>query len=146
VTYAVLADMQKRFDESELIQLTDEAALGVVDGTAMTTALVEADNTINLYLSQVYTLPIAPEQLIVGAMQILVDKACDIARYRLYRTPPSEQVEKRYKEAIAWLEQIAAGRLKLMIAGGAEVTTRDEVISIEAAGPAADLRDALRRF
>lgn len=115
MTYATLADMQARFETDELIQLTDQNLTGAIGEVAVATVLTEADNLINSYLAKRYSpLPL------VTVPTILVDKACDIARYRLYKTEPASHVTTRYKEALAWLKDVANGTVVLDV-GGVEV-------------------------
>lgn len=138
VTYALLSDMEARFDTSELIQLTDEAAQGVVDEAAMDTALQEADDLINSYLG-LYSLPLATTP------GILRDKACDIARYRLYKTEAPEGVRTRYKDAVDWLKLISEGKAKLDIAAGVTAPLKSDAV-ITADSVVRTKRDSMRGF
>lgn len=129
--YAAIAHMTARFEESELIQLTDLAEAGVIDEARLAQALVEADNRINASVATRYALPLAE------VPDILVDGACDIARYRLYRSTPPEHVVTRYKDFIKLLDQIAAGTVQLQgqgapppaATGGAQIVSRERLFS-----------------
>jgi|GEM_PF-4659213 len=57
--YATVDDMKARFETAELIQLTDEALLGVIDPAKMATVLQEATNKINSYIAKRYPGPFA---------------------------------------------------------------------------------------
>ncbi len=108
MTYATQQNLIDRFGEDELIQLTDRASRGDIDATVISRALGDADATINGYLAARYTLPLeAP------LPEILERLACDIARYALFDDQVTEIVEKRYKDAIALLRDVSAGRAEL---------------------------------
>lgn len=52
-----------------------------------------------------------------GAMgEYLKAVAVNIARYRLYIVDATDEVEKRYKEMIDWLKDVAAGRADITFA------------------------------
>lgn len=109
MTYATQSDMIARFGEFEVIQLTDRAALGVVDAAVLLTALEEADAEINPYLQSRYAVPM------VDVPRIIVGYACDIARYRLCGATATvtEDTRSRYKDAVRFLENAAAGKVLL---------------------------------
>lgn len=110
MTYATQQNLIDRFGEEELIQLTDRDDLGAIDATVISRALGDADATINGYLAARYTLPLeAP------LPEILERLACDIARYALFDDQVTEIVEKRYKDAIALLRDVSAGKAELGI-------------------------------
>lgn len=108
MTYATQQNMIDRFGEDELIQRTDRAGLGVIDATVINRALGDADATINGYLAARYTLPLANP-----VPEILERLACDIARYALFDDQVIETVEKRYKDAIAYLRDVSTGKAEL---------------------------------
>lgn len=70
-------------------------------------ALLDASAMADDYLRAKYTLPLA------GIPHTLVLMVCDIARYYLYDDAATETVVRRYKDAIAWLIQIANGTVPL---------------------------------
>ncbi|MBP9100479.1 MAG: DUF1320 domain-containing protein [Nitrosomonas sp.] len=110
MTYATQQNLIDRFGEDELIQLTDRAGLGVIDATVINRALGDADATINGYLAARYTLPLSNP-----VPEILERLACDIARYALFEDQVTDIVEKRYKDAIARLRDVSAGKAELGI-------------------------------
>ena len=118
--YALKSDMLEEFDEQELIQLTDRdipTAGAIVDAVltrALTGASAEIDGYLVRYSGQTLTLP------------ILTRYACDIARYRLYRSGAPEEVRNRYRDAIRFLEMVAAGKISLGVA--AETAAADTTI------------------
>lgn len=126
MTYATQSDLETRFRQQELIDLTDEANLGVIDAAAVAVVLADADAEINGYLAGRYSLPLAqtsPE---------LVRLACDIARYKLYDARATEQVKARYDDAIKKLRDVSSGKASLgidqasqpvAVAGGATISS-----------------------
>lgn len=106
MTYAVQADMVTALGSSELVQLTDRAdpATGLIDAAVLTRALEAADGEIDSYLAARYTLPLASVPV------ILRDCAIDIARYRLHDRGLPDLVRDAYKDRIAWLRDVAAGK------------------------------------
>lgn len=107
MTYATQQNMIDRYGQQELVELTDRANLGVLDGAILDSVLADADSEINAYLASRYTLPLA------SVPPVLMKFACDIARYQLYDTRASEQVRDRYKAAIAFLKMVSEGKASL---------------------------------
>jgi len=126
MTYATQADLETRFKQQELIELTDDANLGVIDSAAVAVALSDTDAEINSYLAGRYSLPlsqVSPE---------LVRLACDIARYRLYDARATELVKARYDDSIKKLRDVSSGKASLgidqasqpvAVAGGATISS-----------------------
>jgi len=110
MSYAAKANMIARFGEPEVIAVTDRTgALDVIDDAVLASALSEADAEIDPYLAPRHVLPLA------SVPKILTGFACDIARYRLSGAGVTETdaVRLRYKDAIKFLESVAAGRIGL---------------------------------
>lgn len=122
--YATAADMQLRYGQAELIQLTDP------DGQAVQTdrlqrALEDAQAFADGYVGRVYQLPLtgcakpAPVPGNPGALALvpppqLTRICCDVARYYLYDDlAPEHEVAARYKAAERELLAIAEGRATL---------------------------------
>lgn len=108
MTYATQQNLIDRYGENELIQLTDRQGLGTIDATVVSRALADADAQINGYLAARYTLPLS-----APVPTILERLACDITRYALYEDRVTEIVEKRYKDAVALLRDVSAGKAEL---------------------------------
>ena len=123
MTYATQSDLTTRFSERELVQLTDRAdePTGAIDAARVTRALEEADNIIKSYVGVRYALPLA------SVPPLLVDLACDLARFKLYDTGATEEVRNRYDDAIARLKALATGTAVLDIAG-IEPEGRDDLV------------------
>lgn len=107
MTYATQQDLIERFGEPELIQLTDRANTGAVDGTVADQALTDAAEEMDGYIGARYELPLA------STPTVLVRICADIARYRLYDIQPPEQVAQRYKDAVTFLTAISKGSVTL---------------------------------
>lgn len=108
--YTTQAELLQRFGDRELIELTDRAHSGAIDGAVLERAIADADALVNSYLTPRYRLPLAPaliEQSSLGAV------ASDLARYHLYDGAATEEVEKRYERAVAWLKDLARGQASL---------------------------------
>lgn len=107
MSYATQAAMVARFGEAELIQLTDRAEppVGVVDADVLAAACLAADGIVDGHLCDRFAVPLA------DVPPMLVDAACDIARYKLYTGTPSDAVVSRYKASMEILARIQSGRL-----------------------------------
>lgn len=105
--YALKADMLEEFSESEIRQLTDrdDPPLGAINDAVLDRALAGASAEIDGYLARY-----------AGAaldLPILTRYCCDMARYRLYRDAAPEEVRLRYRDAVRFLEMVAAGKISL---------------------------------
>lgn len=115
--YATQADLTTRFSEAELVELTNRT-LGAttVDTDVLARALSDADAEIDARLATRFALPLASVPL------LLVNLACDIARYRLYDDRASEQVTKRYEAALRTLDQLRKGEIDIGLTATAQAT------------------------
>jgi phage gp36-like protein len=105
LAYAKPLDFTNHFGEVEAQQLTDLNDQGSVDGVLLSLSLSDAADEINSYISRAYKLPLP-----VSAVKApLVRVSCDIARYRLYKDRPTDEVTERYKIARAWLKDVSSG-------------------------------------
>lgn len=134
--YATKQNLIDRFGEKELIELTDRAtpAAGAIDDQVLGRALADADARINAFLAPRYTLPIDP----VPAS--LEPVACDIARYYLYEDRVTDQVKRRYDDAVAFLKAVANGTADIGVStgnqapassGGPQVSAPDRIFTGE---------------
>lgn len=139
MNYASQAEMEARFAASELIRLTAGNSAGAIDAARIAEVLGEADNLINASVGVRYQLPLAV------VPDLLVDIACDIARYRLYPLDVPEQVAARYKDARATLDRIADGRMVLEAAGIAASSSEPSGIAFDS-GSKLFSRTSMRRF
>lgn len=110
MSYCMQSDLEKRFGEDELIQLTDREHLGEINAEVLAGALADACATIDSYLQQAYTLPLA--QPLIDASPL--KRICgDIVRYYLMDDAATDKVQHDHDKALAWLRDIAAGRASL---------------------------------
>ena len=123
--YATQAGMVARFGQKEVVALTDRDFTGVIDEAVLTTALEMSGYEIDGYLGGRYNVPMD------NPPPILIGFACDIARYRLCGTggvQATDEIRDRYKDAIRFLEHVAAGRVTLGgLPEGSSATTNNQV-------------------
>jgi len=127
--YCTKADMLARGWEEELTQLTDNAGLGVIDDGILNQAIADASAEIDSYLQGRYSLPLTI------SVPNLTRICCDIARYYLFETKVTEQVQGRYDAVIRYLKQVLKGEIKLgmevpattVVVNGAEMTSSTNV-------------------
>lgn len=132
MTYAIQQDLVDRFGDQELLQLTDRTNSGSIDAAVVAKALADADAEIDSYLCVRYALPLA------SVPEIIARLACDMARYYLYDERATEQVSKRYDNAVKLLKSIASGAASIGVdsanaqpatEGGAQVDANDRVFT-----------------
>lgn len=107
--YATAEFMIGRFGQREAISLSDRERTGDVNPIVLSDALDEASAEIDTYLAGRYALPLDPQP------KMLAGVCCDIARYRLCggETSMTDEIDKRYKAAIAFLKLVATGDVTL---------------------------------
>lgn len=134
MTYATQQDLIDRFGNTEIAQLTDRDGDGAIDTVVVDQALLDADQVIDGYLQSRHALPLP------NVPQVLVTYACDIARYRLYDERATEQVRRRYEDALKFLQMVGQGKVSLGLdaageaapsAGGPSIAAPDPVFTQE---------------
>jgi len=118
MTYATQQDLIDRFGADELTQLTDRTNSGTIDAAVIAKALADAYDEINSYVATRYTLPFATTPNVVKRI------AGDIARYFLYEDRATDQVTKRYEDAIKFLKSVASGGVTLGLDAANQVATQ----------------------
>jgi len=106
--FADLSAMQARFEERDLIELTDVAGADVIDAARIDQALAKADAIIKGYIAVRHA-----DSASFAGHPLLSDAACDLAFADLWRTEQPDHVKTRRKEAIETLKAISAGTMKL---------------------------------
>ena len=106
-----LQDLIDRFGSDELTQLTDRQGYKVIDETVIDRAISDAEGEVATYLQPVGLIGIDTlgNVIYLKATKVpaaLVLKTCDVARYYLYENGTTEIVEKRYDDAIKWLDKV----------------------------------------
>lgn len=109
MVYATVADLIAAFGEQEVTALADREDTGTVDDTVALEALERASSEADTYLATRYQLPLS------SVPKALVAVVCDMARYRLTggETTETTPIATRYRAAVAWLKDVAAGRAVL---------------------------------
>jgi phage gp36-like protein len=110
MSYCALADLNEAFGTVEVLRLLDRDSNGVADPTYTAQLIADADAEIDSYLRVRYALPLALNPPRLKTI------ACDIVRYRAYTFEPIDVVIARYKDAISYLRDVAAGRVQLGVA------------------------------
>lgn len=108
--YSDKDDILKQLSEAELIELTDDDELGVVDEAVVTQAIADADEEIDGHLAGVRTLPLSPVPGILRKVSV------DIALWNLHSRKDDtipEIRKERYKRAVRFLEKVAEGKITL---------------------------------
>lgn len=105
--YADRNDMVLRFGEREIKQL--EASIHADNSMSVDATLQDASEEIDGYIAVRYSLPL------IETPQNLKRLACDIARYKLWKSRASDEVRQRYEDAIAFLKLIANNKASLLI-------------------------------
>lgn len=105
MTYATRADLEKRYGADEIAQRESALADGALDH-----ALVDADALIDGYLAGRYSLPLT------AIPPNLPQMACSIARYNLMGDSATERARNDFKDTMAWLKDVEAGRVQLQCA------------------------------
>jgi len=103
--YATEANLVARFGgEIDELKLMHASA-----STAVQDALQDATEEINGYIGGRYPLPLP------NVPSNLERMACDIARYRLYFKRSTEEVRKRYEDAVNFLKRVQDKKADLQI-------------------------------
>lgn len=111
--FAQLTDMEARFEQLDLVQLTDGTD-GDYDSARLTAALETADATINGYVARRHG-----DTTLLEGNDLLTKIGCDLAFVDLWKSDPPEWVVKRSDAAMRMLRDIADG--KIMLDQGVEV-------------------------
>lgn len=111
--YCTIDDIKDHIPESNIIQLTDDEGIGVVNQARVDKAITTADSIIDGHLRGRYSLPLStvPELIKTIAIDITVYKLYE----RRFELAMPESMMARYKNALKILEQIQKGLLKLGI-------------------------------
>ena len=113
--YIMEEEIYNRFSENEISQLCGD------DPERLTAAIVSASALINSSIAPRYKLPL------VNKHEVLTGICADIVYYKLYNIDPPEAAKKRYDDAIAFLDKIAAGKMTLSEPQGEESEAKAKV-------------------
>ena len=111
MSYCTQTDIEKQISESELIELTDDAAAGSVDTDIVDRAIADADEEIDAFVSMRYSLPFSSTPALVRLMSVDLS-ICNLYARRDHIELPATRKERcqRHRDR---LEKIASGELKL---------------------------------
>ena len=106
-----LQDLIKRFGETEIAKLTDRVSYQVIDEAVAATAIKDAEGEVAGYLraAGLVSKDALGNVVYRNGADLPSDLAlhtCNIARYNLYDNGVTETVEKRYDDAIKWLDKV----------------------------------------
>lgn len=114
MAYATLEDLIERASEAEIRQIADRDRDGVPDPDVIESALQDADNLINGYVSTKYDLPLPT------VPDLILTWAVSIARYFLHYNGAPDHVTRDFDWAEAKLKDIANGKMALPSSSGEE--------------------------
>ena len=122
MAYCTQADIEKLIPTQELAELTTESG-STPDADVVSECITKADAEIDSYLGVKYTLPFSTPPARVKSLSE------DIAIYYLFtrRSVAPELREINYKNAIAYLRDVAAGRA-VLIDGATEAVSGSKQI------------------
>ena len=124
MAYCTQDDILQQLDENVLVQLTDDQGLGSVNSAVVTRAIMDADAAIDAYCQGHYNVPLDPVPEMIRKLSV------DISIYNLYSrradSVPENRLE-RYKNAIRFLEKVAAGQITLGASTPAPESTGNSV-------------------
>jgi len=136
MTYATATDMQNRYPNRDLVQLTNEDPTQTTINTGfLATFLSDASNEIDTYLESRFALPLSDPPAILTRI------CCEIAMYHLNALRPIHDLadaKDKYEKCIAILEQVRDGGLTLGLASDgqepADVSTPAVVTDVNFGG------------
>jgi phage gp36-like protein len=107
--YATPQDFIDAFGEPETIQLTnlDNPDTSIVNLVPLNKALVDASGIIDMYVANRYVTPLVVVSTVINGYCL------DIARYRLDRINPRDDVRLRYEDALKQLQLVTKGMISL---------------------------------
>lgn len=105
VMYATRDDMVKRYSLTEVSQLERY----LTGGESVDAAIADAGSIIDGWIGAKYAVPLEypPDNI-----KIFV---CDIARYLLWKSKASEEVRRRYDDAMSYLKGVSKGTNVLLV-------------------------------
>lgn len=104
------SDLNDRFGEFEIERLEKN----IKDPQAVNKAIDDAVQFVNSYIASNYRLPLP-------SIPASVERACAVvARYYLYKDKPTATVRQDYDDILAWLKDVASGKVKLDFGEGDE--------------------------
>jgi phage gp36-like protein len=117
-SYAQVSDMQARYPNRDVVQLTNEdPTVTTVNTDFLATFLNDASDEIDAYLESRFALPLAEPPAILTRL------CCEIAMYHLNTLRPIHDLtdaKDKYEKAIAFLQEVSDGKRTLGLSSSAE--------------------------
>lgn len=111
MSYTSLAQLEKQFQRTSILLLSDDELTGEIVTAAVDAAIATADELIDAWLGLRYETPLPFVPPIIAKI------AGDVVLYELYARRPDldtpQGVSDRYKNALKLLENIAYGKVML---------------------------------
>ena len=130
--YAQVSDMQARYPNRDLVQLTNEdPTQTTVNSSFLATFLGDASYEIDAYLGARFALPLSDPPAILTRL------CCEIAMYHLNALRPIHDLadaKDRYGKAIAFLEEVSDGKRTLGLSADAQEPAETTVVQDVNAG------------
>jgi len=121
MAYCTQTDILKQITEDQLLQLTDDDDTGSIDTDVVIAAITDADDVIDGYCAQRYSVPFTTTPGIINTISV------DLAIYNLFsrriHTIP-ELRKERYENSMKLLKDIESGRISLGVPAPAENSDR----------------------
>jgi phage gp36-like protein len=118
MSYAQVSDMQARYPNRDLVQLTNEdPTQTTVNTTFLQTFLNDASEEIDAYLEARFALPLSDPPTILTRI------SCEIAMYHLNALRPTHDladVKDKYDNCIAFLKEVSDGERTLGLSTDSE--------------------------
>lgn len=108
--YVTQQQLVERFSQDKLVQLTDRADDGTLDASVLNEAIADAGRVIDAFVAPRYSLPLSQARIDASP---LTRMAGDLVIYYLQGDLATEESERRYKEAMAFLKDVQGGRASL---------------------------------
>jgi phage gp36-like protein len=125
MAYCTLADLKEQIKEEELVQLTDDNDIGIIDESKTNRAIADSDAEIDRHCATQY------DDLPFATVPVMIRKcSVDIAIYNLFsrrRGAPEDRVQ-RYRDAIKFLTNVSNGTVSL----GSDAPAEDDDAGPEA--------------
>ena len=123
MSYITQTILEARYGSGDLKAWTDDDASGSIDATVVAQAIAGAEAQINGAAGQQYTTPLGLTDS--GTAALVQLHAGSIAGYLLAsrrpRTVP-DNIRTQYEDALAWLKELAAGKVTLVGESAAAVS------------------------
>jgi|GEM_PF-2991887 len=109
MAYSLKTDIQKEISDAEIIDLTDDEGIGIINEARIAAAISKADGIIDSYCGQATTVPFTV------VPPVIKEHSVTLAIYFLFarRSAAPEIRRKNYEDAMKHLIDIAQGKATL---------------------------------